>query len=97
MLGRLEMQIQDCEANYLKYCKKIFSNPQWLSLQGFLAPKYSDKRLRKACQTVVGSYGPKPKGSEWKRSVLFAPEIRCKTYAIYKPSPPLVITTGFPT
>lgn len=81
MLGRLEMSLDQCLETFRTYTDEVFGHPQPLyrALGSRFLHKYSDERLIRATQTVVGIFGPCPDDPE-KRSLFAAPGGKCKTY-----------------
>ena len=60
MLGRLEMEIEDCIASYVELMKKVFgrkSSPFPLTWSGKTKGRFDSLRLEVAVEEVIAKYG----------------------------------------
>ncbi|KAJ5207451.1 FabD/lysophospholipase-like protein [Penicillium cf. griseofulvum] len=63
MLGRLEMDIDDCIMAYIKLMKMIFDKPSkrgLLSIFGKIEPRFDANKLENAINEVINNHGAKP-------------------------------------
>lgn len=64
MLGRLEMDVDECITAYIQLVKKIFRKPsKWslaASLFGHIQPRFDASKLEDAINEVITSCGANP-------------------------------------
>lgn len=64
MLGRLEMDVDECITAYTKLMQMIFQNPSKrkliASLFGKIESRFDSKKLESAIQEVITSHGASP-------------------------------------
>jgi hypothetical protein len=63
MLGRLEMDVDECIMAYIKLMKKIFGKPSKRgvsSLFGKIKPQFDASKLEDAINEVISDCGAKP-------------------------------------
>jgi hypothetical protein len=63
MLGRLEMDIDDCIMAYIKLMKMIFDKPSKrgpFSVFGKIKPRFDANKLESAINEVIHNHGAKP-------------------------------------
>lgn len=64
MLGRVEMEVDECIAAYVKLMRNVFENPsKWSlakSLFGKIEPRFDASKLEGAINEVICSHGASP-------------------------------------
>jgi hypothetical protein len=56
MLGRLEMDVDECISAYTELLGAVSgrrSRLRWLSIRGHIAPQFDSSKLKKAIQSVI--------------------------------------------
>ncbi|KAI1126751.1 acyl transferase/acyl hydrolase/lysophospholipase [Nemania abortiva] len=86
MLGRLKMTLKDSMDKFREHSSEIFRHPRlphriFGTFSAFIlgSPRYSEKRIVDATQTVVEEFDPSPDSKKWRRDIYSSPGDRCRT------------------
>lgn len=62
MLGRLEMDVDECITAYTELMKAVFAKSRWspLDWRGRMKPRFSSEKLKQAVENVIKSKGASP-------------------------------------
>lgn len=84
MLGRLQMTVEESIESFKGYGNEVFTHARLVhTLQfrfSFLnRPKYGEKPVRKAIESIVQRYEPDPEKKLWRQYVFAAVHDQCRT------------------